>query len=159
MINGIKNIILYPAVIAISYWITDGLLSPDLSDQIKAWIIIKSIALPLISITVFVFMTYKIDLKPREILLIGCGGVFWIWFLSSCYMPIMNIFLQNKDVNISMKDFGYFVLGFPFVAIEISTYSGGLLGLFLATIGLPITAIIIARRKKSSNTYKAGDCQ
>ena len=160
MINGIKKIILYPIIIAVCYWITDGLLYPGLSDKmLKTWIIIKSVGLPLISITVFVYMTKKINLKPRDIIVIGCCGVFWIWLLSSCYMPIMNIFLQNKDINISMKDFGNFVLGFPFVAIEISTYSGGLLGLFLATIGLPITAIIMAKRKKSSNNCLHTDAE
>jgi hypothetical protein len=149
MINGIKTIILYPMLIAVSYWITEGLLYPGLSDKMfVAWFVIKSVGLPLISIMVLVYITKKINLRPRDIIVIGCCGVFWIWLLSSCYMPIMNIFIQNKDVNISMKDFGYFILGFPFVAIEISTYSGGLLGLLLATIGLPITAIIMAKKKK-----------
>ncbi|MBI5639863.1 MAG: hypothetical protein HZA17_05495 [Nitrospirae bacterium] len=150
MINGIKNIIVYPPIIALAYWITDGLLSPALSDTIKAWIIIKSLGLPLIAIAVFLLIATKINLKPKEIIMIGCCSVFWIWLLSSCYMPIMNLF-RPHEIKISLKDFGVFILMFPLVAIEISTYSGGLFGLALTSIGLPITAIIISKNKKRCN--------
>lgn len=146
MINGIKNTILYPACIGLGYWVTDGLLSPDLWEKIRIWIIIKSIGLPLISIGIFILMTKKINLKARDTILIGACGVFWIWLLSSCYMPIMNI-IQPHGVGITLKDFGAFIVAFPLVAIEISTYSGGLLGLALTSLGLPITAIIISKNK------------
>lgn len=63
--------------------------------------------------------------------------------MSSCYMPVMNL-LQPHEVKITMKDFGVFLLMFPFPAIEISTYSGGLLGPALTSMGLPITAVILA---------------
>ncbi len=147
MNNGIKNIIVYPAIIAVCYWLTDGLLNPALSNNLRAWIIIKSLGLPLISIAVFYFMSEKMDWKSRGIIAIGCLAVLWIWMMSSCYMPVMNLF-QPHEVTISMKDLGVFLLMFPFTAIEMSTYSGGLLGLALTSIGLPIAAIIIAKKKK-----------
>ena len=148
MIKGIRNFTLYPAIIAMAYWITDGLLYAGVMHSIKAWITIKSIGLLLIPVAVLFAIAKKGKLKPKEIIIVGICSSGWIWLLSSAYMPIMSV-VKGKDLGTSFHDFGMMVLWFPVMAIEVSTYSGGLLGLALASIGLPIAAIIIAKKAGS----------
>jgi hypothetical protein len=150
MIKGIIKYILYPAIIAAAYWVTDATLHEGVIPSIKAWIIIKSIALLLIPIAVFFAITKKENLKPGEIIIMGICSPVLICVLSILYIPVINA-IQGKATGMSLREFGIFLLWSPVMAIEVSTYSGGLLGLVLAAIGLPITAIIIAKKKERSN--------
>ncbi len=151
MIKGIINYILFPSVISVAYWVTDAIIHEGVVPSIKVWLIIKSIALLLIPIAVLFAITKKVNLKPREIIILGLCSPVLIWLLSTLYIPVINA-IQGKDAGMSLREFGIFLLCSPVMAIEVSTYSGGLLGLALASIGLPITAIIIAKRKRRSNT-------
>lgn len=150
MIKGIRQFILYPAIIAIAYWLTDGLIYEGVISSVKMWIALKSIGLLLIPVAALYVIAKKGNLAPREIIILGFYSPVWIWLLSSSYMPLMGA-LQGKSIDMSIRDFGMMVLWFPIMAIEVSTWSGGLLGLALASISLPIAAIIIAKKKKSSN--------
>lgn len=146
MIKGIIKYVFAPAVIATAYWITDAIIHEGVIPSIKAWIAIKTLALLLIPIAVLFAIIKKGNLKPREIIIVGLCSPVLIWVLSTLYLPVVNA-MQGKGTGMSLREFGIFLLWSPIMAIEVSTWSGGLLGLAFATIGLPITAIIMAKKK------------
>jgi hypothetical protein len=150
MIKGIIKSISYATIIAMAYWVTDATIHEGTIPSIKAWIIIKSVALLITPLAVLYVIAKKRNLKPGEIIAVGFCSLVMICFLSILYIPVINA-LQGKDTGMSIRDLGIFLLWSPVMAIEVSTYSGGLLGLVLAAIGIPITAIIMAKKKGSSN--------
>jgi len=85
----------------------------------------KSIGLLLIPIGVLFAIVKKGNLKSKEIIIIGLCSSGWIWLLNSAYLRIMSE-LQGKGLGMSIRDIGNMVLWFPVMAIEVSTYSGGL---------------------------------
>ena len=148
MRKGVKQFLFYPAIVGIAYWLTDGLIIFPFFSSIKAWIIAKTICLPLISVVtlIAIIQTSEQSISP---IISGFSSPAWVWLLSVFYFAVLTA-ISGKGVE--LHGLGSMLLLFPFTAIEVSTYSGGLGGLVLASISLPIAAIIISKMKGSSNT-------
>jgi hypothetical protein len=157
MIKDLRQLIINPFIIASVFWLTDGLLSysEHYFKSIETLVIIKAICLPVITVAVLFIIAKKRNETRRDIIVSSFAGVFWIWFLSSYYL--LALMALSKQGITSYGSFGWLLLAFPFIAIEVSTFSGGVIGLCLTTISLPIASIIIKRNKKGFNNWLDSD--
>jgi hypothetical protein len=146
MNNGIRQWIINPLIIGGTFWLTDGLLyfSARFFTSTRAWIIIKTISLPVLTLAVFILVVNKRTESKRDILLSAFVGLLFIWLLSAVYMFVMSAF-SDKGI-MPLQGLGWLFIGFPMTAIEASTYSGGLFGLLATSIGLPLVAIFIKEK-------------
>lgn len=149
MKDSIKHWIMNAFIIGFAFWATDGLLSfmgGILSTKI--WIIIKTIALPVVSVAVLKVITNRGTQTALDISASAFLSVLALWILSPLYLIIMSIFSEKGIME--LKDLGWLLFAFPVTAIMVSTYSGGLMGMILASFILPTAGIIMGRKIKKS---------
>jgi hypothetical protein len=155
MNNSPRQWLINPLLIGSAFWLTDGLLyfSNGLCTSIKAWIIIKTTSLPVLTIAVFTVIVNKWTASKRDVLVSGFAGLLFIWLLSAVYLFCMSA-LSARGI-MSFKELGWLLLGFPMTAIEVSSYSGGLWGLIATSICLPIAALLIEKKGRFNKPIEA----
>jgi hypothetical protein len=155
MNNSIRQLIINPIIVAVAFWGTDGLLSfPEMFFiSSKAWIITKSICLPVLTIVALFIIANKWTRTRRDIIISGFMALFWIWFSSGFYLLVMSAFSETGIM--SLQGLGWLLLVFPLTAIEVSSYSGGIFGLIATSVALPIAAITIKKKGSFNNKIEA----
>ena len=131
------------------FWSIDGLmnlLGEALSTKI--WIGLKSLLLPTLSVTCFQLLIRKLKAEKEDFLVIASFMVVGIWLLSPFYLCVLGIF---SETGMNLKSLGWLLIVFPMTAVMVSTYSGGLLGLILVTIVLPLASILMKNKKVLTN--------
>lgn len=108
------------------------------------WIITKTIFLTICPVLVLVLISKKWAGTRRDIMITSLVSVFCIWFLSAFYFLVMTLFFKNGILP--LKALSWSLLGFPFAAIEVSTYSGGLFSLLSVTLVLPVASLVVKRK-------------
>ena len=146
MNKSIQKWFVHPVLIAGVFWTIDGLLyfAHNFFPTAMLWIITKTILLTICPVLVLVLISKKWAGKRWDIIITSLVSVFCIWFLSAFYFLVMTLF--SKNGILPLKALGWALLGFPFAAIEVSTYSGGLFGLFAVTIVLPVASLVMKRK-------------
>jgi len=146
--NSVMRWILSPILIGIIFWFTDGLLSycgGILST--KAWIITKTIALPAVSIVVLLAVVRKGAFFPNVIPALSFLGVIAVWVLGPIYVLFMGLLFGRGATLMELKELPMLIF-YPLATISAATYSGGLGGLILTAICLPVAGMIIESKLK-----------
>ncbi len=144
--NGIRRWILSPIIIGAIFWLADGLLSfcgEILSTRVR--IITKTIALPAVSIIVLMAVVKIFRFSARVISALSFLGAIGVWVLGPFYLLVMSVFSKTGFTLMELKALPMLIIGLPMTTISVSTYSGGLGGLILTSICLPVAGIIIEK--------------
>jgi len=152
MKNSIRRWIVSPIIIAAIFWHGDGLLSlcgGILSTVVC--IITKTIALQTVSVIVLMAVVKKFGFSVHVISALSFLSVIGIWVLGPFYGLVMSFFSETGFDLIKLKALPMLIISLPMTTITVSTYSGGLGGLILTSICLPVAGITlekITERKK-----------
>ena len=139
-IRKLLNWGMYIAIGGILFWGSDAaflLVAHYVSTSV--WIITKTIVTPLILIAAYMWFVYKngkLLLSVAVLMLIG------VWLFGPIYVLIFNQFSSEKTM--SLNELAAPDIWHPMSTFIISTYSGALGTLLLATVVLLTTAVIAA---------------